>query len=163
MNIEQCWSYYMKADELNKEGHWPEAHHLYNDVLNYLPGHIEAAVSSESTKPCQLMCLLNSYCDSTISQSEILNNLGQRKAAFDLLNQTYGYFQFLTLEPSSLVNRLCSELHNHSEELYRHISAFCIAQRSAEWMLELKTVEKTHHQFYLLQSKTHTQLSKLLN
>lgn len=40
MNIEQCWMRYLKAEQLMEQGHWPEAHRLYEDVLNHLPSHI---------------------------------------------------------------------------------------------------------------------------
>ncbi|WP_335928773.1 hypothetical protein [Vibrio parahaemolyticus] len=53
MNIEQCWMRYLKAEQLMEQGHWPEAHRLYEDVLNHLPSHIHKALENDLTKPCQ--------------------------------------------------------------------------------------------------------------
>lgn len=76
MNIEQCWMRYLKAEQLMEQGHWPEAHRLYEDVLNHLPNHIQSALDNEQTKPCQFVCLISGLRDASVAQSEILNKLG---------------------------------------------------------------------------------------
>ncbi|WED23965.1 hypothetical protein L3Q72_22300 [Vibrio sp. JC009] len=151
MKIEQCWSHYLKAEELTQQGHWPEAHHLYNKVLIHLPDHIQSAVTCDSTKPCQLLCMLDGFRNASINQSEILNNLGQGDEAFALLNQAYCYIQFLALESNVLLKAIKPSLYRHGEELFRYITAFCTAQRSATWMLELENIQKAHNHFYQLQ------------
>ncbi|SON52830.1 hypothetical protein [Vibrio tapetis] len=163
MDIEQCWSHYLKAEELNQQGHWPEAYHLYDDVLSSLPDNIQIAVMCNNTKPCQLACLLDGFRTATVNQSEILNNLGKRKEAFELLNQTYAYFQFLTLESADLLKALQNVLHKHCEDLFRHLAAFCAAQRSASWMLEMENIQKAHHHFYQLQHTSPIEPSLRLN
>lgn len=156
MEIKQCWSYYIKAEELNGQGHWPEAYKLYGDVLDHMPKCIETAISCDSTKPCQLLCMLDGFRTATVHQSEILNNLGKDEEAFYQLNQTYSYIQFLRLESSALTRRINPALHQHGEELFRYIVAFCTAQRSAKWMLELESIQKAHHHFHELQPSFET-------
>ncbi len=56
MDLNQCWSYYQKAEKLVNQGHWPEAHYLFEQVLAYLPQHLHYAAQSTQTKPCQLVC-----------------------------------------------------------------------------------------------------------
>lgn len=54
MNIEQCWMRYLKAEQLMEQGHWPEAHRLYEDVLNHLPSHIHKALENDLTNLANL-------------------------------------------------------------------------------------------------------------
>jgi hypothetical protein len=152
MNIEQCWMYYMKAGQLMQQGHWPEAHRLYEDVLNHLPNHIHSALENDQTKPCQFVCLIRGLRDASVAQSEIFNRLGLQRDAFSALNQTYALFQFLQLENHGLIERLGSLLAQQSEDLLAHMAAFCSAQRNAEWMLELQRVTHAHEQFLQLQT-----------
>lgn len=162
MKLEQCWQHYTKAEELIQQGHWPEAYYLYNDVLSHLPNYIHHAVSCPNTRPCQFACMLDGYRNACISQSEILNHLGRKDEAFTLLSDTYNFFQFLTLESCAIVQSLESVLHNHSENLFRHISAFCAAQRNSDWMQELANIQRSHHHFHQLQhSASVTQSSRL--
>ncbi|MBR9786722.1 MAG: hypothetical protein GYB40_02180 [Vibrionaceae bacterium] len=49
MDIDQCWMRYMKAGQLMQQGHWPEAHRLYEDVLNHLPNHIHSALENDQS------------------------------------------------------------------------------------------------------------------
>jgi hypothetical protein len=152
MDIEQCWMRYMKAGQLIQQGHWPEAHRLYEDVLNHLPNHIHSALENEQTKPCQFICLISGLRDASVAQSEILNRLGSQRAAFSALNQTYALFQFLQLESHDLIERLSHLLAQQSEDLLAHMAAFCTAQRNAEWMIELQHVTHAHEQFLHLQA-----------
>lgn len=39
MNIEACWNRFLKAEQLVEQGHWPEAYHLFDEVLQHLPHH----------------------------------------------------------------------------------------------------------------------------
>ncbi|BCL73484.1 conserved hypothetical protein [Vibrio nigripulchritudo MADA3029] len=147
MDLEQCWARFMKAEELLEQGHWPEARYLFEDVLDHLPSHISEAVESDDIKPCQMSCLLAGFKDAAISQSEILNRMGQQQEAFDLLNQAYAHMQFLALEQQDIVRAVEPNLIQHSETIFRHIAAFCAAQRNSEWQLELDALQKAHHHF----------------
>ncbi|GLQ76339.1 hypothetical protein [Vibrio penaeicida] len=147
MDLEQCWARFVKAEELLEQGHWPEAQYLYNDVLEHLPIYVTQAAESEDIKPCQMSCLLAGLKDAAISQSEILNKMGQQREAFDLLNQTYAHMQFLALEQYDIVRAVEPTLIQHSETIFRHIAAFCAAQRNASWQLELDALQKAHHHF----------------
>ncbi|MCF7480360.1 hypothetical protein L3V31_01235 [Vibrio sp. J1-1] len=153
MDIEQCWMHYMKAGQLIQQGHWPEAHRLYESVLNHLPNHIHSALENDQTKPCQFICLISGLRDASVAQSEILNRLGSQREAFSALNQTYALLQFLQLEDNDLIERLGHLLAQHSEDLLAHMVAFCSAQRNAEWMIELNHVTHAHEQFLQLQAK----------
>lgn len=103
MDLQQCWTHYLKAEQLLEQGHWPEAHYLYDQVLCHLPTHIQSALDCKDTKPCQFSCLLTGLRDAAVSQSEILNKLGQHDRAFELLNQSYALLQFLSIESADLV------------------------------------------------------------
>ena len=150
MDLQQCWTNYLKAEQLLEQGHWPEAHNLYDQVLSHLPSHIHNAINDEHTKPCQFGCLLRSLRDSAISQSEILNKMGQYQNAFDLLNQSYGLLQFISIEPTELIEATHSMLDRSCNDLLSHMGAFCSAQRNAQWMLEFEHVQKAHHHFATL-------------
>ncbi len=152
MDLQQCWAHYLKAEQLLEQGHWPEAHYLYEQVLNHMPGHIESALHCDETKPCQFVCLLTGLRDIAVSQSEILNRMGQYQCAFDVLNHAYGLLQFISIETVPLVRSVANILDKHSEDLMRHLGAFCSAQRNAEWMLEYEHVQKAHHHFATLKS-----------
>ncbi|MBU2899015.1 hypothetical protein [Vibrio hepatarius] len=152
MDLQQCWTYYLKAEQLLEQGHWPEAHHLYDQVLTHLPSHIHSALNDNQTQPCQFGCLLRSLRDAAISQSEILNKMGQYQNAFDLLNQSYGLLQFMSIEPTELVEATHSILDKSCNDLLLHMGAFCSAQRNAQWMLEFELVQKAHHHFSALKS-----------
>ncbi len=152
MNIEQCWMRYLKAEQLMEQGHWPEAHRLYDDVLNNLPNHIHLALENAQTKPCQFVCLITGLRDASVTQSEILNKLGLQHDAFSILNQTYALFQFLQLESHELIERVGHLLGQQSEDLLAHMAAFCSAQRNAQWMIELEHVTRAHEQFLHLQA-----------
>ncbi|MGD8110096.1 hypothetical protein [Vibrio sp. NTOU-M3] len=152
MDLHQCWAHYLKAEQLLEQGHWPEANYLFEQVLNHMPGHIQTALHSEETKPCQFVCLLTGLRDAAISQSEILNRMGQQQHAFDVLNHAYALLQFISIETLPLVESAANILHKHSEDLMKHLGAFCSAQRNAEWMLEFEHVQKAHHHFSALKS-----------
>ncbi len=159
MDIDQCWMHYIKAGQLMKQGHWPEAHRLYEEVLNHLPDYLHKAFEDGQTKPCQFVCLVSGLRDASVAQSEILNRLGQHREAFAALNKTYALFQFLQLERSDLIERLKDLLAQQSEDLLAHMAAFCSAQRNEEWMLELDRVSRTHEQFLQLQAMTSGELA----
>lgn len=150
MTLEQCWAHYLKAEQLTEQGHWPEAHYLYEQVLDHLPSYLQNALHDNTTKPCQFSCLITSLRDAAISQSEILNKMGQQKQAFKLLNQTHAQLQFLSIENDDLIQATQHVLHKQCDELLRYMGAFCTAQRSAQWMLEFEHVQKAHHYFSTL-------------
>lgn len=150
MDLQQCWTHYLKAQQLLEQGHWPEAHYLYEIVLTHLPSHLQNALGSEDTKPCQFRCLITGLRDAAVSQSEILNKMGQHQQAFDLLNQTYAHLQFVSIESFELVYATQHIIQIQCEDLLRHIGAFCSAQRSAQWMLEFEHVQRAHHYFSTL-------------
>ncbi|AIS57297.1 hypothetical protein ABF162_18100 [Vibrio coralliilyticus] len=152
MDLQQCWTHYLKAEQLLEQGHWPEAHYLYDQVLHHLPTHIQSALSDDQTKPCQFSCLLTGLRDAAVSQSEILNKMGQHQNAFDLLNQSYALLQFMSIESAELVQATHHVLDKNCEDLLRHMGAFCSAQRNAQWMLEFEQVQKAHHHFSALKS-----------
>ncbi|WCP70003.1 hypothetical protein LYZ37_18535 [Vibrio tubiashii] len=150
MDLQQCWTHYLKAEQLLEQGHWPEAHYLYELVLSHLPSHLQDALIDNETKPCQFSCLVTGLRDAAVSQSEILNKMGQHQQAFDLLNQTYAQLQFVSIESFDLVQATQHVIQNQCEDLLRHMGAFCSAQRSAQWMLEFEHVQKAHHYFSTL-------------
>jgi hypothetical protein len=154
MDLQQCWTHYLKAEQMLEQGHWPEAHYLYGQVLSHLPLHLQNALEDSSTQPCQFNCLVTGLRDAAVTQSELLNKLGQYQQAFNLLNQTYAQLQFLSIESSELVNATYETIEQHCENLLRHMGAFCSAQRDAQWMLEFEQVQKAHHYFTTL--KTHS-------
>ncbi|MBF9003259.1 MULTISPECIES: hypothetical protein [Vibrio] len=147
MDLQQCWSSFLKAEQLLQDGHWPQAHYLLEDILHDLPGHINQAATDDHTKPCQFSCLIAGLRDTTVYQSEILNNMGQQQRAFEALNQSYALLQFLSIEDSDLIRSVSKVLEKHSEDLLHHMGAFCHAQRNAQWQLEYEQVEKAHHHF----------------
>ncbi|WP_260260334.1 hypothetical protein [Vibrio intestinalis] len=147
MDLQQCWTHYLKAEQLLEQGHWPEAHYLFEQVLSHMPEHVHQALNNKETKPCQFSCLVTGIRDASVSQSQILNRMGQHQAAFETLNQTYALLQFISIEPSDLVRTTDHILRKHSEDLLRHMGAFCSAQRNAQWMLEFEQVQKAHHHF----------------
>lgn len=147
MNLQQCWSSYTKAEELLKNGHWPQAHYLFDDVLQNLPSHIQTTANDPDAKPCQLVCLISGLHDAAIQQAEILNNMGQQQRAFEALNQAYGLLQFLSIENNDLITTISSVLDKHSTDLLLHLSAFCLAQRDANWQLVYQNIEKAHLYF----------------
>ncbi len=149
MNMEfpQCWSNYLKAEQLMEQGHWPEAQYLFEGVLRHLPTHIQTAIDDDNIKPCQFECLLTGLRGSAVAYSEILNRLGKQESAFNALNQSYALLQFVSLESHEIVNKVRSTLSKHSEDLLAHMTAFCSAQRNTHWMLELEQVQRAHHHF----------------
>lgn len=147
MDLQQCWTHYLKAEQMLEQGHWPEAHYLYDQVLNHLPNHLQTALGDNSIKPCQFSCLVTGLRDAAVTQSELLNKMGQQQQAFELLNQTYAQLQFVSLETCELVSATHSTIEKHCDDLLRHMGAFCSAQRSAQWMLEFEQVQKAHHYF----------------
>jgi hypothetical protein len=147
MELQQCWLRYLRAEELMEHGHWPEAHQLYDEVLSNLPAHIHQALDDKKLKPCQFSCLLLGLRDATVAQSEILNSIGQQQRAFTTLNQSYALFQFISLETSDLVQRTMTLIDNKSEDILRHMGAFCQAQRDTKWMLKYQDIQKAHHHF----------------
>lgn len=157
MDLQQCWTHYLKAEQLLEQGHWPEAYYLYDQVLAYLPSHVQQAMEDDNTKPCQFRCLTTALRDAAITQSEILNKMGQHQRAFELLNQTYAQLQFMSIEPNPLVEAISHILHHQCEDLLHHMTAFCSAQRSAQWMLELQEVQKAHHHFATLKTNSSAQ------
>ena len=159
MEIERCWMHYLKAEQLMEQGHWPEAQRLYGDVLNYLPHHIQDAAYQSDIKPCQFACLLAGLRDASVAQSEILNRLGQHQQAFDTLNQSFALMQFISLESTELIQRTHELLEKQSEDLLNHLIAFCSAQRSSHWMLELEQIQRAHHHFGQLKTTSEVQSS----
>ncbi len=147
MDLQQSWAHFLKAEQLLDQGHWPEAHYLFDQVLSHLPGHIQNALDQQELKPCQLACLLSGLRDAAVHQSEILNKMGAQQQAFQVLNQSYALVQFISIEPSPLVAACADTLHTHSEDLLRHLGAFCAAQRNAQWMIEFEQIEQAHHHF----------------
>ncbi|MBA5763803.1 hypothetical protein H2O73_15670 [Vibrio sp. 404] len=147
MDLPQCWNHYLKAQQLLEQGHWPEAQYLYDQVLPQLPIHIQAAIADENTKPCQFVCMITTYRDAAVSQSQILNRMGQYQAAFDCLNRAYALFQFLTIERCELINSLEHLIAKSNHDLLNHIGAFCCSQRSASWMFEYELLQKAQHYF----------------
>ncbi|MGL4830685.1 MAG: hypothetical protein ACRCXG_15490 [Vibrio sp.] len=152
MDIQQCWDGFLQADRLLKQGHWPQAHYMLDDVLHFMPLHIQNAAYDDQTKPCQMAYMITGLQDAAIAQSAILNNMGQYQRAFDVLNQAYALLQFLSLEDIDLMRRLDSTLCQINEHLLLHLSAFCCAQRNAKWQLEYQQVEKAHFYFNQLRS-----------
>lgn len=152
MDLQQCWNAFLHTQRLLKQGHWPEAHQLLDDVLHFMPQHIQSAAYDEETKPCQMAYMLTGLRDAAIAQSEILNNMGQYQRAFDVLNQSYALLQFLSIEEVELMRRLNPTLCQISDHLLLHLNAFCYAQRSAEWQLKYQHVEKAHFYFNQLRS-----------
>ena len=147
MELQQCWMRYLKAEEFMENGDWPAAHQLYGEVLDNLPIHIHQALEDKNIRPCQFSCLLSGLRDATVAQSEILNQMGQQKRAFSTLNQSYALFQFISLETSDLVQRTMTLIDNQSEDILRHMGAFCHAQHDAQWMLQYEHIQKAHHHF----------------
>lgn len=152
MDLQQCWTHYLKAEQLLEQGHWPEAHYLYEQVLSHLPSHLQSALQDGNTKPCQFSCLVTGLRDAAVSQSEILNKMGHYQQAFNLLNQTYAQLQFASIESIELVQATHQTLDRQCDDLYRLLGAFCGAQRSAQWMLEFEQVQKSHHYFTTLKA-----------
>ncbi|WP_114767598.1 hypothetical protein [Vibrio rhodolitus] len=147
MDLNQCWNHYLKAEQLLEQGHWPEAQYLYDQVLHHMPTHIQSAVETTKTKPCQFVCLITGYRDAAVSQSQILNRMGQYQAAFDCLNQAYALLQFLSLENNDLIRTTNNLVTKASDDLLQHIGAFCSSQRSANWMFEYELLQKAQHYF----------------
>jgi len=147
MELEQCWNHYRKAEQLLEQGHWSEAQFLYDQVLVHMPSHIHDAVFNDDTKPCQFVCLITVYRDAAVSQSQILNRVGQYQAAFNCLNQAYGLLQFISIEQCEIVNATEHLLSQSSNDLLNHIGAFCSSQRSAHWMFEFELLQKAQHYF----------------
>ncbi|RJX75397.1 hypothetical protein DZ860_01570 [Vibrio sinensis] len=147
MELQQCWAHYVKAEQLLKQGHWPEAHYLFEQVLDSMPEHVQRALDKPQTKPYEFSCLITGLRDAAITQSKLLNQMGQFSKAFDVLNQTYAQIQFISLEQSQLVIALDSVLQQHTEELLQQLAIFCSSQRSAQWMLEFEHLQKAHHYF----------------
>ena len=151
MDLQQCWTTYIKAEKLTGQGHWPEAHYLYDLVLSHLPSHIQDALLDDETKACQFSCLIRGLGDAAISQAEILNRMGQQRQAFELINQTYAQLQFLSIESFELVQMTLFVIQSQCEDLLRYLGTFCSAQRSAKWMLEFEHVQRSHYFFSNLQ------------
>lgn len=147
MELQQCWTRYLKAEQLMEQGHWPEAHYLYEDVLHHLPTHIQTAVNDHHVKPCQFACLLSGLKDAAVSQSQIYNQLGRPNQAFTSLNQSYALLQFLSIEPSRIIASVHSVLSKHCDDLLHHMAVFCHAQRDAQWLVTFGEIEQTHQQF----------------
>lgn len=153
MDIQQCWAHYIKADQLLEQGHWPEAHYLFEQVLRHMPEHLQKAVKDTNTKLCQFTCLVTGIRDAAVSQSQILNRMGQYQDAYNILNQTYALVQFIAIEPSHLVRSTQALLNQQSDDLFSHMAAFCASQRNAHWLLEFELVQKAHHYFDTLKSQ----------
>jgi len=164
MELQQCWMRYLKAEKLMEHGYWSEAHQLYGEVLDNLPIHIHQALENENIKPCQFSCLISGLRDASVAQSEILNKMGQQQSAFATLNQSYALLQFISLETSNLVQRTMTLIDNKSEDILRHMGAFCHAQRDAQWMLQYEHIQKAHHHFVKLRVTSEpTHSTHLLN
>ncbi|MGC9404377.1 hypothetical protein [Vibrio genomosp. F10] len=147
MNIQQCWRTFQKAQQLLEQGHWPEAHCLLEDVLHYIPFHINEALCKEEVEVCQFIALISTLRDASIAQSQILLKMGRQQCAFEVLNQSYCEFQFISIEECPLILKALSVLNKYSDDLVLHIGQLCVSQRSATWMLEFDTLQKSHHYF----------------
>ena len=164
MEIQQCWQHYLEAEKLMEQGYWPEAHRLYSHVLDELPLHIQQAVHDEDIRPCQFSCLLSGLRDAAVAQSEILNQQGQQKNAFAVLNQAYALLQFISLETGLLIERTSALIEKQSEDILRYIETFCRAQPSDVWLNEFQLMQKAHQRFLLLKTiPTLNQSSPLLS
>ncbi|WP_087024785.1 hypothetical protein [Thaumasiovibrio subtropicus] len=152
MDVNQCWTQFLQAEHYMAEGCWTEARELFDGVLAHLPAHIDHAISCDQTKPCQLACLIGGLKDAAVAQSTLLNKIHLCDHAYEILNQTYAQLQFIALEPTENTAKIDHLIEQHSENLFRHIAAFCVAQRSAKWMLELDALQKAHHHFASLKS-----------
>ena len=130
MDLQQCWTTYLKAEKLTEQGHWPEAHYLYDQVLNHLPTHLQEALLDDETKACQFSGLIKGLSDAAISQAEILNRMGQQRQAFELINQTYAQLQFLSIESFELVQTTLFVIQSQCGDLLRYLGAFCSAQEA---------------------------------
>ena len=53
----------------------------------------------------------------------------------------------MSIERSELISAVASVLDKHSTNLLMYLSAFCLAQRDANWQLEYQDIEKAHHYF----------------
>lgn len=147
MDIENCWARFLKAEELVNQGHWPEAYHLFDDVLCHLPWHIHASIHNDHIRSCQFSSMLTGLYDAAVYQSVILNQMGRQSSAFNVLNQAHATFQFLSIEDVQLVVATREILDKHSDALLEQIGVFCTSQRNASWMLELEYVQRAHHYF----------------
>lgn len=150
MELQQCWTRYVKAEELLQQGHWPEAQYLFKQVLDNLPSHVHKALEGEDTRPCQFVCLMAGVRDASISQSSILNSLGEQRQAFETLNQCYALMQFLSLEQTRLVEVTYSAIEENIELVLRHMEAFCASQHSQEWTHHFNEIQKAHYHFSAL-------------
>lgn len=156
MNLQHCWTSYLKAEQLLEQGHWSAAQHMFEQVLQHMPHHIQTALEDEDTRPCQFSCLLSGLRDATVSQSEILNRMGEHEKAFELLNQSYTLLQFISIEPIPLVRNSSQSLCKHSEDLLRHMEAFCTAHTNTQWTREFEHAQK--NQTYFKNLKQHSVL-----
>ncbi|OLQ86384.1 hypothetical protein BIY22_12110 [Vibrio panuliri] len=156
MDLKQCWNHYLKAEQLLEQGHWPEAQYLYDLVLSNMPTHIQESANNSATKPCQFVCLVSGYRDAAVSQSQILNKMGQYQAAFDCLNHAHALLQFLSIEQNDLVRATEHLITKASDDLLRHIGAFCSSQRNASWMFEFELLQKAQHYFDTLKCSQQT-------
>ncbi|MGF1719502.1 hypothetical protein L4D20_05560 [Vibrio kyushuensis] len=147
MDIQHCWRAYQKAELLLAQGHWPEAYHLFDNVLHYMPSHINASIYQDNMEPCQFVALISTLRDSAIAQSKVLTKMGRHQCAFHVLNQCYCQLQFISIEECPLVIKTLSIINKYGEDLVSHISQFCASQRNAQWMLELDTLQRSHHYF----------------
>ncbi|MCK6263729.1 hypothetical protein KP803_10635 [Vibrio sp. ZSDE26] len=152
MNIQHCWETYQKAELLLAEGHWPEAYHLFDNVLHYIPEHINTSVYQDDIEPCQFVALVSTLRDTSIAQSKVLMRMGRQQCAFHVMNQCYCQLQFISIEDSPLVIKTLSIINKYSEDMVSHISEFCASQRSAQWMIELETLQRSHHYFSQIKS-----------
>ncbi|WP_295891462.1 hypothetical protein [uncultured Vibrio sp.] len=164
MDIQHCWRAYQKAELLLAQGHWPEAYHLFENVLHYIPSHINASIDKENIEPCQFVALVSTLRDTAISQSQVLIKMGRSQCAFHVLNQCYCQLQFISIEECNLVYKTLNILNKYSEDMVSQIGQFCASQRSAQWMLEMDTLQKSHHYFSQIKQATGKQtISHTLN
>lgn len=152
MEIKQCWTSYQQAENLLKHGHWAQARFLFEDVLHYLPEHIQNAAQNTTTKPCQMACLISVMRDAAIKQAEILTSMGHPQRAFAVLNNCYALLQFTSIEESDLIQSVASVLDQSSELLLNQMTQLCLSQRQASWQLEHEHLTKSHHYFTQLKA-----------
>lgn len=148
MDLQQCWTKFLQAEQFMQQGHWSHAQYLFKEVLTDLPSHIEAALHDEDVKPCQFSCLLRGLKDASVFQSEILNKLGYHHQAYETLNTVYGQCQFWAMDDSEIISNVTNTLEECIDSLYSHLVAFFKSKKDEpEWLQHLEVLQRAHHNF----------------
>ncbi|MCY9852408.1 hypothetical protein [Vibrio mediterranei] len=154
MELQQCWSRFVNAEKLLKQGSWPEAKHLFSQVLDSLPSHVYHALECKQTRPCQFVFLVTGLRDASIYQSSILNSIGEPQQAFETLNRCYALLQFLSLEQTQLIKIVYAAIEESTDLVLSHMEAFCASQHSAEWTRKFNELSRSHHSIAVLNPHT---------